>query len=73
MIADADDGGGNPLNVYRTIQRYEHAGVGGVMIEDMFGAKHIPGAEREGLMSTKEAFVDKIKAAVWMRDAIRLS
>jgi methylisocitrate lyase len=63
VIADADDGGGNPLNVYRAVQRYEHGGVGGIMIEDMYGAKHIPGM-REGLMASKEAFVDKIKAAL---------
>ncbi len=64
VIADADDGGGNPLNVYRAVQRYEHGGVGGIMIEDMYGAKHIPGVGREGLMASKEAFADKIKAAL---------
>lgn len=64
VIADADDGGGNPLNVIRTVRRYEQGGVGGLMIEDMFGAKHIPGAGREGLIRSKEAFVDKLKAAM---------
>ncbi len=63
VVGDADDGGGNPLNVHRTIQSYERAGVASVMIEDMYGAKHLPGLP-EGPMSSIPAFVDKIKAAV---------
>lgn len=34
LIADADTGYGGPLNVRRTIQSYERAGVAGVHIED---------------------------------------
>lgn len=34
LIADADTGYGGPLNVRRTIQAYERAGVAGVHIED---------------------------------------
>ena len=63
VIADADDLGGNPLNVYRSVQRYEFGGVGGLMMEDMFGAKHVPGV-REGLMYSTEGMVDRIKAAL---------
>jgi methylisocitrate lyase len=63
VVGDADDGGGNPLNVYRTIQTYERVGVASVMIEDMYGAKHLPGLP-EGPMTPIPAFVDKIKAAV---------
>jgi methylisocitrate lyase len=63
VVGDADDGGGNPLNVYRTIQTYERVGVASVMIEDMYGAKHLPGLP-EGSMTPIPAFVDKIKAAV---------
>lgn len=63
VMADADDGGGNPLNVIRTVRSYEHAGVGGFMMEDMYGAKHVPRI-REGMVSTIPAFVDKIKAAL---------
>lgn len=62
IIADADDGGGNPLNVYRTIQRYERAGAACVMIEDLFGAKHLTGYN-EGKILGAEAMVDKIHAA----------
>ena len=62
IIADADDGGGNPLNVYRTIQRYERAGAACVMLEDLFGAKHLTGYN-EGKILGAEAMVDKIHAA----------
>jgi 2-methylisocitrate lyase-like PEP mutase family enzyme len=63
VVGDADDGGGNPLNVHRTIQSYERVGVASVMLEDMYGAKHLPGLP-EGPMTSIPAFVDKIKAAV---------
>jgi methylisocitrate lyase len=63
VVGDADDGGGNPLNVHRTIRSYERAGVAAVMVEDMYGAKHLPGLP-EGPMSSIPAFADKIKAAV---------
>jgi len=63
VVGDADDGGGNPLNVHRTIRSYERASVAAVMIEDMYGAKHLPGLP-EGPMSSIPAFSDKIKAAV---------
>lgn len=63
LIADGDDGGGNPLNVYRAIQMYERGGIACVMLEDLTGAKHLPGF-REGRLASKEAMVDKIHAAL---------
>lgn len=63
VCGDADDGGGNPLNVHRTIRRYEHAGVACVMLEDMFGAKHVPGVP-EGPIASIPSMSDKLKAAV---------
>jgi 2-methylisocitrate lyase-like PEP mutase family enzyme len=63
VLGDADDGGGNPLNVYRTVQRFERGGVAGIMLEDMFGAKHLPGLP-EGPLTPIPGFVDKVKAAV---------
>jgi len=63
VIADADTGYGNPLNVIRTVGAYEAAGVAGIHIEDQVGAKrcgHRPGKE----LVTKEEMVDRIKAAV---------
>lgn len=62
IIADADDGGGNPLNVYRTIRRYERAGAACVMIEDLYGAKHLTGYS-EGKILGADAMIDKIHAA----------
>ena len=63
IIADADDGGGNPLNVYRTVQRMEKAGATCIMIEDLYGAKHMAGYD-EGKIISREAMVDKVRAAV---------
>jgi 2-methylisocitrate lyase-like PEP mutase family enzyme len=63
VMGDGDDGGGNPLNVHRTIRRFERAGVAAVMLEDMYGAKHLPGLP-EGPLSPIPAFADKLKAAV---------
>src|SRR3954470_10154692 len=34
ILVDADNGYGNALNVMRTVQELEHAGVAGLMIED---------------------------------------
>jgi 2-methylisocitrate lyase-like PEP mutase family enzyme len=63
IIADADDGGGNPLNVYRTVQRMEKAGAACIMIEDLYGAKHLAGYDG-GKIISREAMVDKVHAAV---------
>lgn len=63
LIADADDGGGNPLNVYRAMKRYAKGGVACVLLEDLTGAKHIPGRP-EGQMVPMAVHVDKIKAAM---------
>ncbi len=63
IIADSDDGGGNPLNVYRTVQRMEKAGAACIMIEDLYGAKHLAGYD-EGKIISREAMVDKVHAAV---------
>ncbi len=57
LIADADTGYGNPLNVIRTVGAYEAAGVAGIHIEDqvapkkcghMEGKQVIPAAEMAG-------------------------
>ena len=39
VIADADTGYGNPLNVIRTVGAYEAAGVAGIHIEDQVAPK----------------------------------
>ncbi len=46
VMADADTGYGNPLNVRRTVQAFEAAGAQGIVLEDQVWPKkcgHIPG------------------------------
>ncbi|MBI5301912.1 MAG: isocitrate lyase/PEP mutase family protein [Chloroflexi bacterium] len=48
VIADADTGYGNALNVQRTIREYEHAGVAAIQLEDQVSPKkcgHFSGKE----------------------------
>jgi 2,3-dimethylmalate lyase len=62
LIADADTGYGNVLNVVRTVREYERAGVAGFHIEDQVAPKkcgHIAGKQ---VIPAKE-FADKIRAA----------
>lgn len=60
VVADADDGGGTPINVYRAVQMFDKAGLAAVMIEDTYQAKHLgPG---ESLIPSDQ-MVDKVKAA----------
>ena len=62
LIADGDTGYGNALNVYDATQRFEAAGVSGVMFEDQKWPKrcgHMAGKE---LISAEE-MVTKIRAA----------
>ena len=61
VLADADDGGGSPLNVYRAMQGFERAGIAAVMIEDHVQVKHVGG---EGELVPTSAMADKVKAAV---------
>ena len=49
VMADADTGYGNPLNVRRTVQAYEAAGAQAIVLEDQHWPKkcgHIPGPRR---------------------------
>jgi carboxyvinyl-carboxyphosphonate phosphorylmutase len=67
LVVDADHGYGNALNVMRTVQELEHAGVSALSIEDTvlptpFGQKE----GQEQLVSTAE-MVGKLKAAVLAR------
>ena len=67
LLVDADHGYGNALNVMRTVEELEHAGVSGMSIEDTalplrFG--QTPGADE--LISTEE-MVGKLRAAVQAR------
>jgi 2,3-dimethylmalate lyase len=66
VIADADTGYGNPLNVIRTVGAYEAAGVAGIHIEDQVAPKkcgHMDGK----LVIPAEEMAAKIRAAVEAR------
>lgn len=66
VIADADTGYGNPLNVIRTVQLYESTGVAGIHIEDQVAPKkcgHMGGKQ----VVPAEEMVQKLRAAVHAR------
>ncbi len=62
VIADADTGYGNPLNVTRTVREYERAGVAAIHIEDQVLPKRCGHMEGKQLVPAEE-FVQKIRAA----------
>lgn len=65
VIADADTGYGNAINVMRTVQSFERAGVSGIVIEDQVVPKRCPlGVSVKSDLITLEEAVGKIKAAV---------
>ncbi len=63
VLADCDTGYGNPINVRRTVQEFEDAGVAGLFIEDQAFPKRCGHFEGKQLISTEE-MVQKIKAAI---------
>jgi len=66
VIADADTGYGNPLNVIRTVGAYEAAGVAGIHIEDQVAPKKCGHMEGK-LVIPAEEMVEKVRAAVEAR------
>ena len=62
LISDADTGYGNELNVYRTVQEFERAGVAGIHIEDQGFPKRCGHLDNKEIVS-REDFVAKIRAA----------
>jgi carboxyvinyl-carboxyphosphonate phosphorylmutase len=66
VIADADTGYGNPLNVIRTVGAYEAAGVAGIHIEDQVAPKKCGHMEGK-LVIPAEEMVQKVRAAVEAR------
>lgn len=64
LIADADTGYGNAINVMRTVREFENAGVAGMILEDQLSPKKCAAcANRIELIPPAEA-VAKIRAAV---------
>src|SRR5437762_4040703 len=66
LLADADTGYGNPINVHHTVRTFERAGVAGLMLEDQVWPKrcgHLRGKE----VIAAEEMVQKIRAAAEAR------
>ena len=63
VIADADTGYGNPLNVQRAVRDYEAAGVAGLHLEDQVFPKRCGFFEGKDVIPLEE-HVQKVRAAV---------
>jgi 2-methylisocitrate lyase-like PEP mutase family enzyme len=68
LITDADTGFGNPLNVRRTVQEFERAGVTAMQIEDQTFPKRCGHFEGKDVISSAE-FEQKVRAAVDSRES----
>jgi 2,3-dimethylmalate lyase len=66
VIADADTGFGNQLNVQRTVREFERAGISGIHIEDQQFPKKCGHFANKRVISLAEA-AQKIRAAVAAR------
>jgi 2,3-dimethylmalate lyase len=66
VIADADTGYGNPLNVIRTVATFEAAGVAGIHVEDQVAPKKCGHMEGKLVIPAQE-MVQKVRAAVEAR------
>jgi 2-methylisocitrate lyase-like PEP mutase family enzyme len=62
VIADADTGYGNALNVIRTVREYERAGVAAIHLEDQLSPKKCGHIAGKSVIPAKE-FAEKIRAA----------
>jgi 2-methylisocitrate lyase-like PEP mutase family enzyme len=63
VIADADTGYGNELNVVRTVREYEQRGVAGIHIEDQAFPKKCGHLENKTIVALED-YLAKIRAAV---------
>jgi 2,3-dimethylmalate lyase len=66
VIADADTGYGNPLNVIRTVAAYEAAGVAGIHLEDQVSPKKCGHLDGKQVIPAAE-MAQKVRAAVEAR------
>ena len=66
VIADADTGYGNELNVFRTVQEYERRGVAAIHIEDQVSPKKCGHLDDKEIVP-REDYIAKIRAAVAAR------
>jgi len=68
VIADADTGYGNAINVVQTVHEYERAGVAGIHIEDQVSPKRCGHMEGKQVIESGE-MAEKIRAAVESRSS----
>jgi len=66
LMADADTGYGNAVNVHFTMRAFEQAGLAGLMIEDQVWPKRCGHMEGKSVISAEEG-VEKIRAAAQAR------
>lgn len=66
VIADADTGYGNAINVVRTVQEFEQAGVAAIHIEDQVSPKRCGHLDGKMVVSVDE-MLTKVRAAVAAR------
>jgi 2,3-dimethylmalate lyase len=66
VVADADTGYGNALNVERTVALYEQAGIAGIQIEDQVSPKRCGHMSGKAVVPAEE-MVGKLRAAVAAR------
>jgi 2-methylisocitrate lyase-like PEP mutase family enzyme len=66
VIADADDGYGNPITVLRTVREYETAGVAALHLEDQVAPKKCGHMEGKEVIPASE-MAEKVRAAVEAR------
>ncbi|AEE14721.1 Carboxyvinyl-carboxyphosphonatephosphorylmutase [Thermodesulfobium narugense DSM 14796] len=66
VMADADTGYGNSLNVIRTVQEFEQAGAAGINLEDQVWPKRCGHMEGKDVIPAEE-MVKKIEAAFWAK------
>jgi 2-methylisocitrate lyase-like PEP mutase family enzyme len=72
VVVDADTGYGNPLNVVRTVERWEQAGASGLFLEDQVWPKrcgHMAGKQ----VVPREDWLAKLRAAVGHRTHLHVT
>lgn len=69
IFADADDGYGNAVNVWRTTEEFIRAGVAGIHIEDQVAPKKAGNLTGKRLISDEE-MIGKLRAACAVRDEV---
>jgi 2-methylisocitrate lyase-like PEP mutase family enzyme len=67
VIADADTGYGNALNVIRTVREFERAGAAGLQLEDQVTPKRCGHFDGKAVVAARE-MIRKIEAAVAARE-----